>query len=170
MFVTFMPIYTRSHGMDAGHVGLIFAAQALANSLSRIPFGRLSDSVADRSVLVIAGLAAFAATLAAFAFCSSIVPLMICASVLGVSMGIAFTAIGALIAEVVPLELRGLAMGSYNTSIYIGMMLSSAVTGVVAREAGFRSGFFLNGGVGLAVTLLFALIYRKPAASPHERS
>lgn len=170
MFVTFMPVYIREHGMDAGHVGLVFATQALANSLSRIPSGQLCDRVTDRSVLVIAGLAAFAVSLAAFAFSTTLVPLMICSGAFGISMGIAFTALGALIAEVVPIELRGLAMGSFNTCIYLGMMLGSAATGVVIREDGFRCGFFLTGGIALAVTLLFAIIYRKPAARRPERA
>jgi MFS family permease len=45
----------------------------------------------------------------------------------GIGMSLAFTSAGALIAEVVPAESRGLAMGGYNTCIYLGMMLSSAI-------------------------------------------
>ena len=56
---------------------------------------------------------------------------MMFAITLGLSMGLAFTSVGALIAEVVLPEYRGLAMGGYNTCIYYGMMLSAAFMGGV---------------------------------------
>lgn len=163
MFVTFMPLYIRSQGMHSGHVGFVFAAQALANAISRLPSGKLSDRVADRSILVTGGLAVFALALAAFGLCRSVVPLMGAAAVMGVSMGVAFTAVCALIADVVPREQRGLAMGCYNTSVYAGMMVCAASMGPVIQQRGFQTGFFLNGAVGVATLLLFTTLYRRPA-------
>ncbi len=162
MFVTFMPLYIRSQGMHSGHVGFVFAAQALANAISRLPSGKLSDRVADRSVLVTGGLAVFALALAAFGLCRSVVSLMGAAAVMGVSMGVAFTAVCALIADVVPREQRGLAMGCYNTSVYAGMMLCAAGMGPVIQQRGFQTGFFLNGAVGVATLFLFTTLYRRP--------
>ncbi|GLI40084.1 MFS transporter [Geobacter hydrogenophilus] len=162
MFVTFMPLYIRSQGMHSGHVGFVFAAQALANAISRLPSGKLSDRVDDRSILVIGGLAVFALALASFGLCRSVVPLMGAAAVMGISMGVAFTAVCALIADVVPREQRGLAMGCYNTCVYVGMMLCAAGMGALIREEGFRIGFFLNGVVGVATLLLFVTLYRRP--------
>ena len=162
MFVTFMPLYIRSQGMHSGHVGFVFAAQALANAVSRLPSGKLSDRVADRSVLVTGGLAVFALVLASFGLCRSVLPLMGTAAVMGISMGVAFTAVCALIADVVPREQRGLAMGCYNTSVYAGMMICAAGMGGVIQQQGFRMAFFLNGAVGVATLLLFTTLYRRP--------
>ncbi|MBT1071285.1 MFS transporter [Pelotalea chapellei] len=164
MFVTFMPLYIRSQGMTTGAVGFVFATQALANALSRLPAGRLYDRVKNRSLLVTGGLAVFALALAAFGLCHSVVSLMAAAAVMGVSMGVAFTVICALIADVVPREMRGLAMGCYNTSVYAGMMLCSVGMGMVIKGEGFRAGFFLSGAVGMIVLLLFRFLYRQPAS------
>ncbi|HZV82641.1 MAG TPA: MFS transporter [Geobacteraceae bacterium] len=163
MFVTYMPLYIRSQGLHTGHVGLVFASQALANALSRLPSGRLCDRVADRSRLVTAGLAVFALALAAFGLCNSAVSLVVTAVVMGLSMGVAFTVICALIAEAVPREMRGLAMGCYNTSVYAGMMLCSVGMGAVIREEGFRSGFVLSGIAGVLALCLFTYLYRTDA-------
>ena len=163
LFVTFMPLYVTGLGLNAGDVGTVFAAQALANALSRIPFGRLGDRVADRSVFVTWGLAGFSLAIAAFAFCTSTIPLMAAAAMMGISMGIVFTAIVALIADVVPRELRGLAMGCYNTCIYFGMMLSSAGMGAIIRSAGFRTCFLLNGAISAVILVIFYFLYRRPA-------
>lgn len=77
-------------------------------------------------------------------------------------MGIAFTAIGALIPEVVSADSRGLAMGGYNSSIYIGMMLSSLVMGTFAGELGFRNCFLIVALANVVTTGLFGHVMRPP--------
>ncbi len=159
MFITFMPLYMQQLKMDTGQVGFVFAAQAVANGLSRLPTGKLSDRIADRSVLVSSGLAVFALTLASFGICHSVLSLMATAAVMGISLGIAFTVICTLIVDIVPMDLRGLAMGCYNTSVYAGMMLSSIGMGPVIREKGYRAGFFLIGAVAASTLILFRILY-----------
>ncbi len=170
MFVTFMPLYIQSQGMHTGQVGLVFATQALSNALSRLPSGRLSDRVADRSILVAVGLAFFAVALAAFGLCHTVVALMATAAAMGMSMGVAFTVISALIADAVPREMRGLAMGCYNTCVYAGMMLSSFCMGTVIKGEGFSAAFFLIGVVGVIVLFLFRFLYRRPNGAENEEA
>ena len=158
VFVTFFPLLARSRGVEAGGTGLVFAAQALANALSRLPFGYISDRTGRRSRLVVLGLTVFGAALAGLAFCRTAGGFMLAAAVLGLGMGVAYTAIGALITESVPVRLRGLAMGGYNTSIYIGMMASSALMGALIKGVGFTGGFLVTAGITLAVTGGFHLM------------
>jgi len=82
------------------------------------------------------------------------------AAMFGISMSLAFTSVAALIAEAVPPELRGLAMGGYNTSIYFGMMGSSALMGGVIQRAGFEASFVLAALINLGLTGLFHLLMK----------
>jgi MFS family permease len=159
MFVTFVPVHAHEQGISVGQIGLIFAAQALFNALSRIPFGRLSDSVGKRSNLVVIGLIGLAASVAGFGVATNILLFVTFAIAAGISMGMAFTAVGALIPEVVSPDSRGLAMGGYNTAIYFGMMLSSMVMGVVIRSIGFKYSFFIVAVINLITTGLFYLMF-----------
>jgi MFS family permease len=68
--------------------------------------------------------------------------------------------VGALIAEVVPAADRGLAMGGYNTCIYLSMMFSSALMGGVIRLIGFSGSFALSGMVVALTTGGFYLLIR----------
>ena len=111
------------------------------NALGRIPFGFLSDWVADRSRVALVGLLGYSVSIAGIGLSTSLAMFLVSAFVMGISMGIAFTAIGALISEMAPAESRGLAMGGYNTCIYIGMMLSSLIMGIVARSSVFAPAF-----------------------------
>jgi len=168
MFVTFMPLYLKELGMDTMQVGLVFAAGALTNTLSRPAAGRLCDRFRDRSTLVAAGLALFALALAAFGVCRGMASFVASAALMGIGMGMAYTVICTLIAEAVPREMRGLAVGCYNTCIYAGMLVSSVAMGPVVKAEGFRFAFFVNGALGAVVLLLFKLIYRRqPATAAH---
>ncbi|HOV87527.1 MAG TPA: MFS transporter [Syntrophobacteraceae bacterium] len=159
MFVTFVPLYAQDQGVRVEQIGFIFGLQALCNALSRIPFGRLSDRAAKRSRLATAGLLGLSVSIAGLGPARGMGAFLLFAAGLGISMGIAFTAIGALISEVVAPDARGLAMGGYNSAIYIGMMVSSLVMGAVIREIGFKNAFLIVAVLNLGATGLFHRVF-----------
>ena len=156
MFVTFLPLHADNQGLSVAEIGLVFAVQGLWNAVSRIPFGYLSDRVARRGTLVTVGLLGYSGAMVGFALSTRLIHFILTSTLLGISMGLAFTSVGALIAEVVDQESRGLAMGGYNTCIYFGMMLSSALMGGVIQRIGFENSFHLT---GLLIFLLIGFFY-----------
>lgn len=159
IFLTFLPLHAAGKGLDPAQVGLVFAAQALTNVVSRVPIGLLADRV-ERRVIVVAGLLALAAGLALIGAAGRLVPLLSWAVLLGTGMALTFTAIGALVAEAVPAPQRGLAMGMYNSCIYLGMMAGSSLLGVVIRAVGYPTGFLAGGGIALATLAPFLVLMR----------
>lgn len=160
MFITFIPLHAQNQGLPVSQIGMVFFIQGLFNALSRIPLGHLSDHVADRGRLVVIGLIGFALAMAGFGISHNFIHFSLSAAALGSSMGLAFTSIGALIAETVPPESRGLAMGGYNSVIYFGMMLSSGLMGYVIQRTGFATGFYLTAVVVLVLIGFFHLLIR----------
>src|SRR5690606_34234198 len=57
-FGTLAPVYGFAQGMDAAGISLLFAMAAIAGAVGQIPFGRLSDRIDRRQVMI--GLGAFA--------------------------------------------------------------------------------------------------------------
>lgn len=159
MFISFIPLYVRSLGLPTTAVGFVCATQALANALARIPAGWLCDRVSNRRRLVFSGSLVYALAMTAFGLCTNLMALLSVAAGMGLSMGIAFTVICALIVDSVPPRMRGLAMGCYNTCVYLGMMLCAMGMGVVIGTYGFQAGFFLTGVIILTTLILFAAIY-----------
>ncbi len=168
MFTSFIPLHAQEQGLTADRIGLIFFAQGLCNALSRIPFGRWSDRVGNRAVLVIAGMAALAFAMIGFGASRNAVHFIVFAMVLGGAMALAFTSIGALVAQSVAPALRGMAMGGYNTCIYSGMMISSAVMGEVCEAIGFQKGFVLTAGVNLILIGVFVFLVKKESPDPND--
>ena len=159
VFLTFLPLYASSRGLDPAQVGLVFAAQALTNVVCRVPIGRIADR-ADRRWIVASGLLCLALALTALGQMHQLSYLVLCAILLGVGMALTYTAIGAIIAEQVPALQRGLAMGMYNSCIYLGMRTGSAVLGVTLARIGYQIGFAAAGGVALLGLSGFALMTR----------
>ncbi len=160
VFLTFIPLYASKLGHDPAQVGLVFAAQAITNVVGRVPIGSLADRC-DRRWLVAVGLFCLAVALAALGQAAQLPQLIVCAVVMGVGMALTFTAIGALIAELVPAVQRGMAMGMYNSCIYLGMMSGATVMGFALKRIGYPLGFGSAGCVVLATLGLFYLMMRE---------
>jgi len=160
VFLTFLPLYASKLGYDPAQVGLVFAAQAVTNVVGRVPIGKLADRV-DRRWLVSAGLVCLAAALFALGQVAALPQMLACSVVIGIGMALTFTAIGALIAELVPPLQRGLSMGMYNSSIYLGMMCGSTGMGLVLQRIGYSIGFAAAGGVVVVALGLFLTMFRE---------
>ena len=155
----FFPLYAREAGVSITHTGLIFTCQAAANALFRIPVGHLSDRSGRRVPFILAGNLLFAVSIMAVGQARSLAPLYSLFVVVGGSMAVTFTALGALLAESVPTRVRGLAMGGYNTCIYGGFAVSAATLGAVISRFGFPAGFAVAGGICGAATIVLAFFF-----------
>jgi len=161
MFVTYVPLHANDQGLNVGQIGMIFFAQGLVNAASRIPFGHLSDRVGRRQHWIVIGLAGFVISLAGFGISSGFGHFLLFAVVMGIGMALAFTSVGALVVESVPPEARGVAMGGYNSCVFLGLMLCSATLGPVIEAIGFNRAFFLTACISCALTGVFYLMTRE---------
>jgi DHA1 family multidrug resistance protein-like MFS transporter len=161
MFVTYVPLHADNQGLNVGQIGIIFFAQGLVNAVSRIPFGHLSDRVGRRQHWVVIGLAGFVLSLAGFGISTTFTHFLLFATLMGVGMALAFTSVGALVAESVPAEARGLAMGGYNSCVFLGFMLCSATMGPIIDAVGFTRAFFLTAALSCVLTGIFYFMVKE---------
>ena len=160
VFLTFLPLYASQHGYDSAQVGLLFAAQAVTNVIGRVPIGRLADRF-DRRWLVAVGLVCLALALTTLGQVVQFSHLMVCSVVMGAGVALTFTAIGALIAELIPAMQRGLAMGMYNSCIYLGMMFGSTIMGISLEQIGYPLGFAAAGTAAVMALIPFFWLMRE---------
>ncbi len=169
VFITFLPLHAHEQGLTYGQIGLVFAVQGVMNVVSRLPFGHLSDRVKNRTLLVVWGLLGVAASLAGYGLSRQPLHFILCAVAMGISMGLAFTSVAALCVETVPPEHRGIAMGGYNSAIYLGMMVSAAGLGPIIGVIGFKDGFLLTTLITVLITgmaFLFMKNFSPPPLGP----
>jgi len=155
VFFSYLPLLAHDRGLDAGQIGMVFLLQSASNAASRIPFGALSDRLGRRQHQALVGVLLASLSIAGFVFVRTFFHFLVAAVCLGMSLAIAFTSIGALIAETTLHRFRGLAMGGYNSFIYFGLMAGSIGLGPVIESVGFAYGFMLAG----AINLLFVAVF-----------
>lgn len=155
----FFPLFARDSGISVASTGLIFTAQAAANALARVPLGHLSDRTGRRELYIFFGNLAFALSIACVGWSGGrVLPLYAIFTAVGATMAATFMAVGAVLSEAVPMRVRGLAMGGYNTCIYGGFALSAATLGFVIERRGYPAGFAVAGALCAASTFLFAAV------------
>ena len=155
-FFTFLPLFGHERGLNAGQIGVVYLFQSVSNALFRIPFGTISDRVGQRKYQALLGIVLVTLSIAGFTPARSSFHFILAALGLGISMAVAFTSIGALIAETVAPRMRGLAMGGYNSCVYFGLMAGSFGMGPVIEVVGFARGFLMAGVFNLPFVAYFA--------------
>ncbi len=169
-FFTFLPLLAHERGLDVGQIGIVYLVQSIVNALARIPFGTISDRIGRRNYQALLGVVLASFSIAGFAAAVSFAHFILAACSLGVSMAIAFTSIGALIAETTEPRFRGLAMGGYNSFIYFGLMAGSIGLGPLIETTGFGSGFILAGASNLIFISYFAWSMLGYSQENHKKS
>jgi predicted MFS family arabinose efflux permease len=105
----------------------------------------------------------FSALTAAFAWTSSYWQLLLAR--IGVGIGEAGTnsPSQSMIADLYPVERRGVAMAIYVSGLHLGILLGFLVGGFLGQRLGWRNAFLIAGVAGLVMALLAAVWVKEPA-------
>ena len=89
----------------------------------------------------------------------SLAALLALAALFGGVSGIAFVAISTALATSATPAARGLVMGGYSTSLYLGLGLGSFALGPVITQHGYGAGFVAGAGAGALGAVLAAALW-----------
>jgi MFS family permease len=150
--------------VDATAVGLLFTISGLVNAVLLIPVGRVADRTSKKYVMI-TGLLVTAAGMAGIAFSRSYAMLIV--GVIGESAGSAIFSPAAvsLLSDTMPLHWQSTAMGIYGGCEDLGMVIGSAVGGLVWSSLGSKATFLLVGTTTAVLSALVALMMLKNAPS-----
>jgi MFS family permease len=150
--LTFMPLHSQDLGIAKTGAGIIIATVYIGSALLRVPGGKLSDKIGRKPVILLGLVVSFAAMLL-ISFMNSFFGLIVAAIFYGVGMGIAMPASYTLVADLTPIEVRGLAMGITSSFLHGGLALGPTVMGIVASMSNYATMFRI-----CSLTLILGLI------------
>ncbi len=137
-----LSLYFQSLGAGKSQIGLLYTCGATSGAVTAPFLGQLSDKIGRKKVLLLS-MAIFALVFLGYALSRNyrhIFPIQ-------VGEGMAWAALGtsavALIADFVPEERRGKAMGMYNTTWNLGWIIGPALGGFLSDQIGFRLTFLI---------------------------
>ncbi len=165
---TFFPLLAQERGLAPGKIGLALGVLGLANTVARYPAGWLIDRTHRSRPFAIAGILVASALTVALPRVTDYGVLLALGALFGVVSGLAYVAIGVVLAAASTPATRGLVMGGYSTSLYLGLALGSFALGPVVTRAGYAVGFATAGALGVVGTLIAAGLWARRAAAGVE--
>jgi DHA1 family tetracycline resistance protein-like MFS transporter len=142
--VPFLPLYADKLGASGFEVGLALAVYSLAQMLVSQRWGRFSDRIGRRPVIV-AGAIGTCAGFVVLATATSLPMLFVGRAILG-SFGIGMQTAQAWVADTTPPEDRGRALALLGAAAGLGFVLGPAIGALGILAGGMRLPFFLAGG------------------------
>jgi len=154
--VPFLPLYARSLGASALHVGLLLAVYSLAQMVVSPWWGRLSDRIGRRPLLVIAA-AGGCVGFVVLGSAGGLVTLFIARAWLG-GFGIAMATAQAWVADNVGLEERGRTMALIGAASALGFTLGPALGALGVASGGLAVPFWIAAGCAAANAVFAATV------------
>jgi MFS family permease len=157
----FLVLRAQNLGMTVTGILVMLVMFNLIYSLIATPAGSLSDRIGRRR-LIIGGWLVYAAIYLGFAFARASWQVWALYVFYGLYYGMAFGTANALVADLVPENLRGTAYGTYNAVLGILAFPASLIAGLLWQGAGAWQGFgpsapfFFGGTLALIAALLMA--------------
>jgi MFS family permease len=159
----FLILRSRDLGLGVSEAVLAYVAYNVSYSLLAMPAGIASDRVGRRNVIGL-GFAIFAAVYLGFAVIDAGAYVWLLFPVYGVYMALTEGVGRALVADLVPGERRGSALGLYQGGVGLMALLSSIMAGFLWDHVDASAPFFLGGSTAaLALVLLLVFLPRRQA-------
>lgn len=118
------------------------------------PFAGLACDRWPRHRVLVASLVAWSLVTCALGFAGGLLALVMLRGLLGLAESLYLPAATALLAGHHGRATRGQAMGLHSVGLNGGVVLGGAVAGTLADHAGWRAGFWVLGGLGVALALI----------------
>ncbi len=153
--VTLLPLYVRSLGMEAFHVGMLLATFAIMFIILQFPSGALSDKV-GRLIPTAAGLSLSMVSLVMLPSAVTFPMLVVVMALYGTAYGLLFPSISALVADHALPEERGMTTGMFHALLTAGVAIGAPIMGWVGEITGVELGLTLSASI-LFLALVVAL-------------
>lgn len=165
----FIILRAQERGLSIAGIFAMLIAFNFVYTVISLPAGKLSDRAGRRRVIM-AGWALYALTYLGLGFARSAMHIVILYVFYGAYYGLSYGTAKALVADLVPVESRGMAFGTYNAVLGFTDLPASLLAGILWSGVGSWAGFgpaapfYFGAAMAFLALLLFALWKPKPVS------
>ena len=156
------------YGLDDKMLGLLSTAFTLVYAVVGLPFGRIADRLSRKRILSI-GVFAWSLLTGLSGVAQSFWQIFTARLGVGIAEASCAPAATSLIGDLFPPEKRARAMSIFMLGLPIGIALSFAVSGAVAKQYGWRAAFLVAGIPGLILAAA-SLFIREPERGSSDKA
>jgi predicted MFS family arabinose efflux permease len=164
-----LPAIARSIQVPPVQVGLLISAYMIPFGLFQLVFGPLADRYGKKQVITFS-MIFFTAGTALCGFGLGLLDLSLYRAMTGVFAASVMPISLALISDVVPMERRQQAVGTFLGISFLGQGFSMSMGGSISYFVSWRSVFFTYGALSLISTLLLVFAGRKAPSKKNPQS
>jgi len=161
----FLVLRAQDRGMSVLGILVMLGVFNLVYTLVSAPAGSLSDRIGRRKV-IISGWIVYALIYLGFGLAQTSLHIWVLYLIYGFYYGLTYGTAKAMIADLVPIELRGTAYGTYNALLGIIDFPASLIAGLLWSGVGGWEGFGPSApfffGAAMALTAVVAMLLWKP--------
>ncbi len=147
-------------GVPVFWIPLLWAALHVVKMISTYWFGKLTDSQSKKKMIII-GWVYFSFIYFGLAYFSSLIPLILFFLAYGVFFGLIEPSMRALVAEIVPYDLRGTAFGYFHGIVGISSLPASIMFGWIWYAFGAPWAFVTGAILSLTASLILLKLGKK---------
>ena len=163
------PVLQKEFGFDKLQLGLIGSAFMWVYAAGAPLAGFIGDRV-RRKDLILGGCIFWSLVTMATGWCGKLWHFVTVRALEGFGETFYFPASMSLVSDYHDKTTRSRAMAAHQSSVYAGTVLGSWIGAVMAESFGWRSGFYLFGGLGLVLALVLYKILREPVRGASEQA
>jgi MFS family permease len=141
----FLVLRSQQSGIPIALVPLVLVVMNLVYSISAYPFGKLSDRINHKTLLML-GLVVLIAADLVLASNNDWLTAVLGVSLWGLHMGMTQGLLATMVADTAPIDLRGTAYGFFNLLSGIGMLVASVIAGMLWDSLGASYIFYVSAG------------------------
>lgn len=150
---SFLLLKASDIGFDSTNVLLLYFIYNVSASLLAIPFGKLSDKI-GRKHLLVGGYVIFAMVYFGFAIVDSKTMMVLIFILYGIYTAMIAGVERAFIAEIAPKHLKGTMLGLHSTIVGIALLPASVIAGILWDTIGSYAPFVFGGIMALIAALV----------------
>ena len=148
-----LPSIGKEFAMDAVLLSWVATSFLLATAMFLLPFGRIADIVGRKRIFAY-GMLIYTIAALLSALSTSAIMLISFGVLRGIGSAMIFSTSVAILTSVFPAEERGKVLGINVAAVYLGLSLGPFLGGFLTQYLGWRSIFWINVPMGLAVVTL----------------
>jgi ACS family D-galactonate transporter-like MFS transporter len=158
------PVIQKELNLSPIYLGFLFSAFAWTYAAMQIPCGFFLDRLGNRLTYTIA-LFGWSVATGLMGLCSNVAALISTRCTIGAFEAPSIPTNSRIVTTWFPRGERGLAIGYYTGSEYIGLAFCTSFLTWLLVNFGWHSIFYVTGGLGLLLTFVWAAFYRDPKNS-----
>lgn len=169
LIVTIAPFAVEEYGASASMAGLVSGIFIIGTLSARIATGRVIESIGSRRILLI-GMVISVVAIALYFTAHSLPVLLLVRFIHGIGLGIASTATGTMVAQIIPPSRRGEGIGYFSLSTVLATAIGPFFGIYLSQHTDFTWIFAFSLVLSIIGLGMFFFVDKRPEEAPHEIS